>query len=502
MALAGGLESSPMPATRTSSLPVIRRPEGLDADDRRVITRCLQFRPVRTRSILRRILSLSDAQVSRMLEATIDDFARRHREIRTAFLANYGEVARFLDPSVSLSEERRLLIGAYFTLEYSFESAALFNPSIVPHPDQAGLPAGSVRFLLSLRATGEGHISSIVFRRGVIDESGAITFDPPPRFAYSARPSADHVLEKGWFARRLIEMGEYEPTADLLLDALPDSFRIADLEAAAEQIRRRPETPGSFRAAAADMIWLARANYELVFPADCLPAETVIYPATESEHRGMEDLRLTCFVDDAGRAHYLGTYTAFNGTRTRPMMLETADFTTFRIRTVGGRYARDKGMALFPRKINGWYAAIARHDGEKLYLLTSDNLYFWNQSRLLQAPIEPWEIVQLGNCGSPLETEAGWILLTHGVGAVRRYCIGAMLLDLNDPSRVLGRLRRPLLIPSDEEREGYVPNVVYSCGSMIWRDEVIIPYAMSDSATRFATVPLRPLLAELQAAGP
>lgn len=491
-----------MPTTRTTSLPIIRRPEGLDADDRRVITRYLQFRPARVRSILRRILALKDAQVSQLLEATIDDFARRHRQIRTAFLENYGEVARLIGPSVTLSEERRLLIGAYFTLEYSFESAALFNPSIVSHPDQEGLPAGSVRFLMSLRATGEGHISSIVFRRGVLGERGDITFDPPPRYAYSARPSTDHVLEKRWFVRRLIEMGEYEPPADLLLDALPDSFRITELEAAAEQIRRRPQTPGSFRAVAADMIWLAKANYELVFPADCLPAETVIYPATESERRGMEDLRLTRFVDDAGQGHYFGTYTAFNGVRARPMMLDTADFTTFRIRTVGGRYARDKGMALFPRKVNGWYAAVSRHDGEKLYLLTSDNLYFWNQSQLLQAPIEPWEIVQLGNCGSPLETEAGWILLTHGVGAVRRYCIGAMLLDRNDPSRVLGRLRRPLLIPSAEEREGYVPNVVYSCGSMIWRDQIVIPYAMSDSATRFAMVSLPGLLAELRDAGP
>ncbi len=250
------------------------------------------------------------------------------------------------------------------------------------------------------------------------------------------------------------------------------------------------------------MLWLAEANYELRFPPECLPAEIVIFPVTEQESRGMEDLRLVRFVDDDGQVRYHGTYTAFDGSRMFPMLLTSTDFVTFQVRPLSGRYARNKGMALFPRKINGLYTMISRHDGESLYVLRSCEPYFWSEAEKLQTPHEPWELLQIGNCGSPIETEAGWILLTHGVGPVREYCIGATLLDRDDPSRVIGRLKRPFLMPSGAEREGYVPNVVYSCGSMIHKERLIIPYAMSDLATTFATVSVQELLERLLTAGP
>lgn len=480
-----------------------RRPEKFVSEDRRVITRYLHFsNPERIIAILERVMRLGDEQVSGLLSEVMEDFSVRHRDVRTAFMDNFREVSRYLNHQGKISEERQLLIGSYFTLEYSIESAALFNPSIVAHPDQGGVADGCVRFLMSMRATGEGHISSIVFRRGEIDPAGRIDFDPPPRYAYSAKPVSDKRFSKRLFYRKLIEMGEYEDMARLVLDQLSDPFDTAELRVAIDRAKPTAHPSRAFEAVSQDMLWLARANYELRFPPDCAPAEIVIFPATENESRGMEDLRLVRFTDDDGRVHYYGTYTAFNGMRTLPMLMETTNFTTFHVSTLCGRGVRDKGMALFPRKINSSYTMISRQDGQTLFLMESDDLYIWNEARKLQGPMEPWELVQIGNCGSPLETEAGWVLLTHGVGPVRRYCIGAMLLDLDDPTRVIGRLRQPLLVPTPEEREGYVPNVVYSCGSMIHQNQLIIPYATADIATTFATVPVQELLDRLKEDGP
>jgi predicted GH43/DUF377 family glycosyl hydrolase len=354
---------------------------------------------------------------------------------------------------------------------------------------------------MSLRATGEGHVSSIVFRRGIFSPSGSISFDPPPRFAYVAKPVPDRFFDKHLFFRKLLEMGVYEELVGPVLSDLPDQFNLDQLRETLNKVRQHPDTPRAIKNVAADMLWLAYANYELRFPPDCLCAEIVIFPATRSESHGMEDLRLVCFTEDNGQSLYCGTYTAYDGFRTLPMMLETRDFKTFNVLTLNGRHAKNKGMALFPRKVNGSYMMIARHDGENLFLLTSDNIHFWNEARKLEGPAEPWEFVQIGNCGSPLETEAGWILLTHGVGPVRQYCIGAVLLDRNDPARVIGRLRQPLISPAHEHRRGYVPNVVYSCGSMIHNDQLIIPYAVSDSRTAFATVNVHELIHRLQESG-
>jgi predicted GH43/DUF377 family glycosyl hydrolase len=487
-------------AMKPVQVRVIRRPETLVSDDRRVITRLLDFRnPPRVRRVVRRIMKLPERRVGELLEQVLADFASRHRDVESDLLAHYEEIARHVRRPGEPSRKRRLLIGAYFTMEYAVESAALFNPSIVLHPDQAGLPAGSVRFLLSLRATGEGHVSSIVFRRGVISGLGEITFDPPPRYAYSARPRSDKLYDKDHCRRKLQQMNGQSALGLRLLAELPDQFTLAQLQAALERVRRTPGRPPGFKTLARQMLWLARAHYELRFPEDCQPSETVIFPATDHESRGMEDLRLVRFVEDDGQVRYVGTYTAFDGHRMHPMLLETSDFRTFHVGTLAGRHARNKGMALFPRRVHGAYLMISRHDGENLYLLRSRDLSVWNTGAKLQGPAEPWDLLLIGNCGSPLETRAGWVLLTHGVGPMRRYCIGASLLDREDPSRVIGRLAEPLLVPQADERVGYVPNVVYSCGSMIHQGRLVMPYGMSDSRVAFAVVSVSELLNRLQA---
>jgi predicted GH43/DUF377 family glycosyl hydrolase len=488
-------------------IPVIRRPEQLSSDDKRVITRYLDFgQSKRIRSILRRLLALPEKKIPGLLKDIRQRFQPRHRDLESAFLDSYREVARYVRKKADVSDKRRLLIGAYFTLEYSIESAALFNPSMVVHPDQSDLEPGQLRFLMSLRATGEGHVSSIVFRRGVISgdgrDDGQILFDPPPRYAYTARPHPDRALNKSSFCRKLQEMGDCEDLVARVLVRLPDSFSPNQLIQAVKQVRKAPDTPSAFKSVADEMIWIVQANYELDFPADCRPSETVIFPATAYERNGMEDLRLVRFVGDDGEACFYGTYTAYDGKNLHVMLLETVDFHQFHVSTLSGRFARNKGMALFPRKVNGQYMMIGRHDGENLFLLRSSNLYVWNHSQKIQVPTEPWELLQIGNCGSPLETEAGWLLLTHGVGPVREYAIAATLLDRDDPTKVLGRLKKPLLLPNEEEREGYVPNVVYSCGAVIHQGDLVIPYAMSDSRTAFAIVGVDDLVEQLLAAGP
>ena len=489
--------------TTAHALKITRKPEKLVSDDKRVITRYLNFgNAPRIRSILSRLVRVPDDEVGPLLQETIKDFASRHRNWQQTMQSNFNQVKQHLDHPDRLSNEHQLLIGAYFTLEYSIESAALFNPSMVMHPDQRDLPDGSVRFLVSLRATGEGHISSIVFRRGLMDEDCNLFFDPPPRYAFTARPIPDKLYDKALFLRKLLEMGEWEELARPALDPLPDWFTREQLEEAIGGFKCPPNHDQQWCEVAEAMRWLTEANYTLRFPPDALPAETVIFPATKVESMGMEDLRLVGFCDDSDRCRYYGTYTAWNGKTMLPMLLETEDFHTFHISTLNGDAAKNKGIALFPRKINGQYMAIGRHDGEKLYLMRTDDVHFWYDSELLEEPREAWELTQIGNCGSPIETDAGWVLLTHGVGPVRRYCIGAMLLDRDDPSKVRGRLRQPLIVPDEDEREGYVPNVVYSCGAMIHHDQLIIPYAMSDIATTFATLPVQDLIEQLLADGP
>lgn len=487
----------------TEAVHVIRRPERLVSDDKRVITRYLDFRgKKRIRSILRRLVKIKNTDVVPLLDEVRDTFTERHRDLESGFRENYARVAALLPKGTELTEDKKLLIGAYFTLEYSIESAALFNPSIVLHPDQEGVPEGSIRFLLSLRATGEGHVSSIVFRRGEISADGDVQVIPAPRFAYRERPAKDKLFDKAWFMSKLAEMGLCDNIALRVLSGLADPFDADDLLHAINAVKPSFDRPAAYRTTAKGMLWLARANYDIRFPRDCYPSEIVIFPATESEQHGMEDLRLTRFVDYNGDVTYYGTYTAAGAGSTLPMLLRTTNFTEFSVRTMGGKHVKNKGMALFPRRVDGKFKMIGRHDGEKLWLLESDSLYTWNNAKRLQAPRETWELVQIGNCGSPIETEAGWLLLTHGVGPVRRYCMGALLLDRKNPARVIGRLRDPLMVPSDEEREGYVPNVVYSCGSLIHNGQLIIPYAMSDQAAGFAIVSVQELIDRLIESGP
>ncbi|MEX0654694.1 MAG: glycoside hydrolase family 130 protein [Phycisphaeraceae bacterium] len=485
-----------------TKLKVSRLPEKFISDDRRVITRFFDVGgEKRVRAIIRRVMNLPDAEVDTLLQRVREHFSSRHRNIEQTFERHFDTVRPHVPDPDHVSPVRKLLIGAYFTMEYSVESAALFNPSIVLHPDQSGLEAGQTRLLMSLRATGEGHISSIVFRTAIIDGQGHIRFHPPSRFAAKLTVRQDRAYEKKLFRLKLIEMTAYNDTARQILDRLDDRFNYGQLDDAVDAVRQTHANPNVFTETAENMLWLARSNYRLSVPQGTDPSEVVIFPSSDNESKGIEDVRLTRFVDDDGTVTYFGTYTAYNGFRILPQLLETRDFQQIDIHTLNGQYVQNKGMALFPRKINGQYHMISRLDGENMFLMKSDNVYFWNQAERLQTPRYPWEFVQIGNCGAPIETEAGWILLTHGVGPMRQYCIGVSLLDLDDPAKVIGHLEDPLLVPDENERDGYVPNVVYSCGAVVHQDNLIIPYAMSDRATSFATVNVDELVHALLANG-
>ncbi|MEM6393390.1 MAG: glycoside hydrolase family 130 protein [Planctomycetota bacterium] len=468
------------------------------ADDKRVMARFFGVgSDDRARKVITRVLDLGPDEAEAALENVLRRFAPRHRDIESAFERHFGYVQHHVTDPDALSLPEKLLIGAYFTMEYSIESAALFNPSIVPHPNQAGLPKGHLRFIMSLRATGEGHVSSIVFRTGVLDDKANATFDPAPRFAAKMRLKVDQSFDKHLFLLKLIEMGAYTDVAQVILDELPDPFSLPVLDQKIAEVRQREDRPHPFSETADNMHWLARSNYGLVIPENADASEIVIFPTSENESRGIEDLRLTPFINPDGSTTYFGTYSAYNGFKVLPQILETNDFHSIKVHTLNGRYVQNKGMALFPRKINDLYYMISRLDGENMFVMKSDNPYFWNESQRLCEPLYPWEFVQIGNCGAPIETPHGWLLLTHGVGPVREYAIGACLLDLDDPTKVIGHLQFPLITPNESERDGYVPNVVYTCGALVHAGQLVIPYAISDSATTMATTPLDDLVDEL-----
>ena len=431
-----------------------------------------------------------------MLTDVRNRYGQRHRRIEDAFQRHFNSVKQHLpeDIETPLTDERCQLIGAFFTMEYSLESVALFNPSMVVHPNQAGVPEGSVRFVMSLRACGEGHISSIEFRSGIIDEDCQVSYDTVTGFAAQQRPIDNKRYDKRRFFLKLIEMGAYTPVADLVLDQLADPFTMADLRAALDGMRDTHGCTDIFADLSDNMLWLAHSNYQLSFPPDSSVCERVIFPVTENESRGIEDARFVRFTDDDGQVSYYATYTAYNGFRSLPQLIQTTDFVHFKINTLNGKCVQNKGMALFPRTIGGEYVMASRLDGENIFMLKSDNLHFWNRGEKIKVPVEPWEFVQVGNCGSPLETDQGWLLLTHGVGPMREYWMGAVLLDIDDPMRVIGYLKEPLLAPLESEREGYVPNVVYSCGGILHRGRIVIPYAVADTASAIATVSLDAVL--------
>ena len=391
----------------------------------------------RANHIVERVLALDPKAAASQLKDVLLNFEGRHRNLLETFELRADGMEEAFAAHGSFSETQRQLIGAYFMNEYSFEASALFNPSIVPHPDQSGTPTGTLRFVLSLRAVGEGHVSSITFRAGTVAADGSIAVDPTARLASNPR----------------IGYSIPGPMGD---------------------------------------------EVEVVFKAEQDISERVIFPVTASQSHGIEDARFVEFTD-GGRKTYYATYTAYKGTAIRSELIETSDFLSFRMSPLHGATARNKGMALFPRRINGKYAMIARQDNENLYLVYSDDLYRWEGGQAILKPQFPWEFVQIGNCGSPIELDEGWLLLTHGVGPVRKYSIGAALLDKRDPSKVLARSSEPLLRPEPSEREGYVPNVVYTCGAMRHNDQIILPYAVSDTYSNFATIDISALLRTMQA---
>jgi predicted GH43/DUF377 family glycosyl hydrolase len=469
-------------------------------DRSRVLLR--PFRPTTdeiARRIVARVMALPDEQVSRLLAQTLGEFANRHEHVETIFLKQFDLVKIYLEPGATPSPERQMLIGAHFTHEYSPESAALFNPSIVPHPDQSALPKGALRFIMSLRATGEGHISSITFRDGTINAHHRITLAPPVPFLTEPERVPNAAYAKGLFAHKLEEAGVQNEFCRRVLDQLHEDFTLKELHQVLFASGLTTDTSDATATRAArGILLLAESNYEVNFSPETRISQRVLFPSAPSQSNGIEDARFVRFKNDDGSFTYYATYTAYDGKITLPQLLETPDFVHFKFRTLNGPAVQNKGMALFPRKINGLYAMLSRQDDENILLMFSDNIHFWQTPKLLLQPAQPWEFIKIGNCGSPIETKAGWLVLSHGVGAMRKYCLGAFLLDLNDPSRVIGRLRDPLLSPNESEREGYVPNVVYTCGALLHGDELIIPYAMSDSATSFATVALNELLAAMR----
>ncbi len=392
----------------------------------------------RIKRIINRILFLPEPLLENELNKIMSEFGNRHKNIDKYFIERFEKVKPYTDKKRSFNRNEKLLIGSYFTMEYSPESASLFNPSIVWHPDQRNLPAGKKKFILSLRAAGEGHISSIVFTSGTIDINNIISLDERSKFITGPEIINDYI----------------------------DSGN--------------------------------NPVYEIKYAAEVPLSERIIFPHSPPESNGIEDARFVKFYNDDGTDIYYATYTAYDGKKITSQIIMTADFLHFKIFKMEGKEIQNKGMALFPRKINNKYAIISRQDNENIFIMYSGSLYNWDTKKIILEPGYSWEFVQLGNCGSPVETDEGWLLLSHAVGAMRKYTISAFLLDKNDPSKVIGRLKKPLLSPNESERNGYVPNVVYSCGCIISNDELIIPYAISDSASSFATVNFKELLTELK----
>lgn len=423
----------------------------LKADPKKIILRFFNLSEKRTKNVINRVLSLDHNETEVILTNAYKEFQDRHRFFKESLLAHYQNVEKYIPDSDKLTSDQKMLIGSYFSMEYSIEAAALFNPSIVPHPDQNNVTSDNLRFILSLRAVGEGHISSVEFLEGSVDKNGDVILDE--RSKYSTLPnkivySNEEIIDKRELRKKISN----------------------------EEINKISET-----------------NYSCEFSNNVPLNEMVLFPYSKNESMGMEDVRLVKF-SNLDQEMYYGTYTAYNGRSISPQLIETSDFKKYQISTMHGNSVHDKGFALFPRKINDQYVFTSRQDGENLYLMYSDNLYYWNEKKIIRIPELPWEYMQIGNCGSPIETKKGWLLLTHAVGPFRKYVISVLLLDLENPSKIIGVLNEPLIKPNSIEREGYVPNVVYSCGSLIHNNNLIIPYAMSDSTCGFAKVEINELM--------
>jgi len=397
--------------------------------------------------------------------------------------------------------KKRLLIGSYFTNEYSIESAAFFNPSLIEDIDQSGLEEGEKRVIISFRAVGEGHISSIAFRHGTINRENEIKLITAGNYVEEAEVIRNATYHKNSFFQNAVSIKLPDPVLSEIQNRLPETFEYISLKHVIREMQQRYQVDHFIKKALERLLWLADSYYEINFSLDTDISDRVIFPYSEAESKGIEDARFVKFTDPQGDTVYYATYTAYDGVTIQPKLMQTKDFYNFKILPLYGEGAQNKNLALFPRMINGKYVMVSRIDGINNYIMYSDRINIWENPEILQTPKHPWEFVQIGNCGSPIETSEGWLLITHGVGPMRTYCLGASLLDLENPRIEIGRLKEPLLMPTKEEREGYVPNVLYSCGSMIHNQELIIPYGLSDYASGFATVELDKLLQRIKEDG-
>ncbi len=480
-------------------LAVSRTKIRLNPDYKKVIPRFFNTGNERSGILINKVVLMNEEDAQRLLTHILNEFASRYRNIQSIFQKHFSLIKYLLPDDVqqSLSEEKKLLIGSYFTMEYSIEAAALFNPSVIEDPDQEGVMPGQKKVIISFRATGESHISSVVFKKGIFNENGMISFEPSGKFLAEGYVTELENDNRAGLTDILSKMALPEDILSGILNQLHNQLPYKDIEVILKNALQKIESSGEKNKLCYDILHRLNTCYELQFPPESDLSERVIFPVTLTEKNGIEDARFVKFADDDGSFTYIGTCTAYDGTFILPQLIITTDFRLFKISRLYGKAAINKNLALFPKKINGRYAMISRIDGINNYIMFSDNLYMWEEAVLLQQPKYPWEYVQVGNAGSPVETEKGWLLITHGVGPMRKYCLGASLFDLNDPTIELGRLKEPLLVPEEDERDGYVPNVVYSCGSIIHGDKLFIPYAVSDHASTFATIPLQELLDEI-----
>jgi predicted GH43/DUF377 family glycosyl hydrolase len=480
-----------MATIRRSDLEIRRDPERVVARPFHPGGAVFDGGPSRVELIAQRVLALDDGEADELLAETRKSFAHRHTNLEEVWRQN-ARTAEALVPSLSMVEgDRRLLLGAFFTQEYTPQAAAVCNPSMVP-----ALAGSDGDFIMSVRSIGEGHISSVEFRTGSVDQDGGVTIDDAyPFLTLGDRrsPSYDRVV----FHHKLLAMGGDTTLVDTIMGMVPDPFTSSELEAAMEVLERRDISPAVAFETKKLTNWLASSNYEVVYEESVPITGRILLPSSPAESRGIEDARFVRFVGDDGSVMYYATYTAYDGFTILPQLIETEDFLTFSFATLNGTTARNKGMALFPRPVDGLFAALGRHDQENLHLLRSDQLLVWDVAELISSPKHGWETVQIGACGSPIETSEGWLVLTHGVGPMRSYSLGALLLDLDRPSRLIGRLDSPLIEPAPDERNGYVPNVVYSCGGMIHNGWLVIPYGFADEGVRFGTILVDDLLAEM-----
>ena len=479
--------------TNSNQLQINRSQIRIQADIKKVILSYLDLGAFdysdRAAHLVKRIMSLDESEVERLYQEVYTEFNHRHRMFEKTAVKHFEFVKHLLPDNTSLTHARKMLMGAYFTKEYSIRSAALFNPSIVAHPDQSGVADSELRFIMSLRAVGEGHISSIEFRCGVVTAEGDIRLDEDSGFVTRLDQDMDKLYNSLVLKARTAVLENFNQN---IFDEFQTTFSKADYLNTIPRLRHAFDED-TLR----QLDDIVDSNYDVESPEELPLNERVIFPTAKQESNGIEDVRFVEFVDH-GKSTFIGTFTAYDGHRISPQLVITTDFLTFKIRTMYGKGVNGKGFALFPEKINNQYVMVGRQGGENITMMYSDDLYIWKSSAPIITPGMTWGLIQLGNGGSPIKTDAGWLLITHAVGAMRKYVLSAVLLDLDNPSKVIKFLNQPLLSPNDDEREGYVPNVVYTCGALKFKNLLIIPYAMSDSATTFATIDVNHLLNQME----